>query len=108
MNSSYTNFYPKNLNSFDFNEYNVNKYMSCFRSEKIKMVATYAGLSNGKYTSPPRDISSGDYNEFYNSQYKMYFSIFLNIYLKINWSYKKLYFMVRFNKKMFPAHIWII
>ena len=35
----------------------------------------------------------------------MCFSIFQNTYLKIKWSYKKLYFMVRFNKKMFPAHL---
>ena len=35
----------------------------------------------------------------------MCISIFQNTYLKIKWSYKKLYFMVRFNKKMFPAHL---
>ena len=29
----------------------------------------------------------------------MCFSIFQNTYLKIKWSYKKLYFMIRFNKK---------
>ena len=31
------------------------------------------------------------------------FSI-IAIYLKIKWSYKKLYFMIRFDKKRFSAH----